>query len=277
MKNKLIPIITVVLLVVGCAVLLYPTIGNLINKMTASVAVSGYKSAVDEMDDEEIEKKLEAASKYNELLSSADGANFSGGKNASQLSEYKEYFTVDEILGFISIPKADIYLPIYAGDAEKALSRGVWLMDNTSIPIGGESTHSGLSGHRGLPSAELFTNLDKLEEGDMFYIYVMNKSLAYRVDDIRVVLPEEADSMNIIRGGDFVTLVTCTPYGVNTHRLLVRGERTEYTDGEDNHSGLLRDDVKLVPWIALGISAAVIIIPVIIVKSRRNKRRRRSV
>ena len=138
---------------------------------------------------------------------------------------YLDLVDVGESIGFIEIPKIDVYLPIYSGTNEDVLQKGVGHLAESSYPIGGTSTHSVLTGHRGLPSAVLFTDLDKLEEGDVFYLHVLDEVLAYKVDQIKVVLPEETQDIGIVEGKDYCTLVTCTPYAINTHRLLVRGER----------------------------------------------------
>ncbi len=135
-------------------------------------------------------------------------------------------------MGYIEISKINIKLPIYQGTSEEVLSRGVGHLDYSSLPVGGENTHTILTGHRGLPSAKLFTDLDKLSEGDLFYIHSLDKVLAYKVDQIKVVLPYETDDLKIVENKDYVTLITCTPYGVNTNRLLVRGERVEFNEKE---------------------------------------------
>lgn len=135
-------------------------------------------------------------------------------------------------MGYIEISKINIKLPIYQGTSEEVLSRGVGHLDYSSLPVGGENTHTILTGHRGLPSAKLFTNLDKLSEGDRFYIHSLDKVLTYKVDQIKVVLPHETDDLQIVENKDYTTLITCTPYGVNTNRLLVRGERVEFNQEE---------------------------------------------
>lgn len=135
-------------------------------------------------------------------------------------------------MGYIEISKINIKLPIYQGTSEEVLSRGVGHLDYSSLPVGGENTHTILTGHRGLPSAKLFTDLDKLSEGDRFYIHSLDKVLAYKVDQIKVVLPHETDDLKIVGNKDYITLITCTPYGVNTNRLLVRGERVEFNEKE---------------------------------------------
>ena len=168
--------------------------------------------------------------KYNEQLNAAVEASAMQGEDGIS---YLDLVDVGESIGFIEIPKIDVYLPIYSGTNEDVLQKGVGHLAESSYPIGGTSTHSVLTGHRGLPSAVLFTDLDKLEEGDVFYLHVLDEVLAYKVDQIKVVLPEETQDIGIVEGKDYCTLVTCTPYAINTHRLLVRGERAEYIPPEE--------------------------------------------
>ena len=195
----------------GLCLTLYPFVSNLIAQSHASQAIVAYDEQVAEMDQEQIDAAKEAVRKYNEQLNAAVEASAMQGEDGIS---YLDLVDVGESIGFIEIPKIDVYLPIYSG-------------------IGGTSTHSVLTGHRGLPSAVLFTDLDKLEEGDVFYLHVLDEVLAYKVDQIKVVLPEETQDIGIVEGKDYCTLVTCTPYAINTHRLLVRGERTEYIPPEE--------------------------------------------
>ena len=159
------------------------------------------------------------AEEYNQSLNSAS--------KASAVS-YEDLLSVTDTIGYLEIPKISVYMPIYHGIDAAVLEKGIGHMPETSLPVGGESTHCVLSGHTGLPPAKILTDLTKMEEGDFFYIHVLGKTLAYKVDQIKVVLPEETDDIKIVEGKDYVTLLTCTPYGVNSHRLLVRGERTDY-------------------------------------------------
>ena len=182
------------------------------------------------MDQEQIDAAKEAVRKYNEQLNAAVEASAMQGEDGIS---YLDLVDVGESIGFIEIPKIDVYLPIYSGTGEDVLQKGVGHLAESSYPIGGTSTHSVLTGHRGLPSAVLFTDLDKMEEGDVFYLHVLDEVLAYKVDQIKVVLPEETQDIGIVEGKDYCTLVTCTPYAINTHRLLVRGERTEYIPPEE--------------------------------------------
>ena len=202
----------------GLCLTLYPFVSNLIAQSHASQAIAAYDEQVAEMDQEQIDAAKEAVRKYNEQLNAAVEASAMQGEDGIS---YLDLVDVGESIGFIEIPKIDVYLPIYSGTGEDVLQKGVGHLAESSYPIGGTSTHSVLTGHRGLPSAVLFTDLDKLEEGDVFYLHVLGEVLAYKVDQIKVVLPEETQDIGI------------TPYAINTHRLLVRGERTEYIPPEE--------------------------------------------
>ena len=214
----------------GLCLTLYPFVSNLIAQSHASQAIAAYDEQVAEMDQEQIDAAKEAVRKYNEQLNAAVEASAMQGEDGIS---YLDLVDVGESIGFIEIPKIDVYLPIYSGTGEDVLQKGVGHLAESSYPIGGTSTHSVLTGHRGLPSAVLFTDLDKLEEGDVFYLHILDEVLAYKVDQIKVVLPEETQDIGIVEGKDYCTLVTCTPYAINTHRLLVRGERTEYIPSEE--------------------------------------------
>lgn len=253
-----------VMLLSGVGILLYPFVSNMIAEKNASVAIQNYDDNVKEMDTEKIDAVKEAAKKYNEQLGSAISLD-ENAENEDAVS-YVDMVDTGESLGYITIPKIDVNLPIYSGTSQDVLAKGVGHMEQSSYPLGGESTHSVLTGHRGLPSAILFTDLDKLEKGDKFYLHVLDEVLAYQVDQIKVVEPNESGDLEITEGKDYCTLVTCTPYSINTHRLLVRGERTEYTGEEDDktHSqmqsgSLTKRIVDVWPWL---VCAAVIIFAV---------------
>ena len=244
-----------ILFLSGLSILLYPYISNLVASRNASQVVSNYEDEVKNMEAEKIDAAKEAAKKYNEQLS-----------NVISVEEAKEEDTISYLdmvdagmsIGYIVIPKIDVNLPIYSGIAEESLRRGVGHLEQSSYPLGGESTHCVLTGHRGLPSATLFTDLDKLEIGDEFYLHVLDDVLAYRVDQIKVVEPNESGYLDIEEGMDYCTLVTCTPYAVNTHRLLVRGIRTEYVEVQEKHKAtqmqsgsITKRIVDVWPWIIL--------------------------
>lgn len=234
-SNFIINFLLVIILLAGLSLLLYPTFSELWNSTRQSRAISSYSDTVSSMNTEEYEELWRLAQEYNESL--ADRETFYA-LNDEQMEEYEQLLNISGlgIMGYIDIPKIKCELPIYHGTEESVLQIAVGHLEWSSLPVGGESSHCILSGHRGLPSARLFTDLDKMEEGDLFYITVLDQKLAYEVDQIEIILPEEVEDLGIEEGKDYVTLVTCTPYGINTHRLLVRGHRVEYVEPETEAS-----------------------------------------
>lgn len=226
-------IIRLIVLVVAFAVLLYPTVSSYVNEKNGSKVVSNYDAESVRLSNAEKEKMLEDARAYNkEMLSNIDLIDpFSQGETNID-ERYESLLNMDGsgMMGYIRIPKIKVEIPIYHGTSESVLQAGVGHFWGTSLPVGGESTHTVLTGHRGLPTKTLFTNMDKLVEGDVFYIKVLDETLAYKVDQILTVLPEETEALSIVPGKDYATLVTCTPYAINTHRLLVRGHRIPYEE-----------------------------------------------
>lgn len=258
-------IFCVIIFITGLGIASYPFISNMVAQRHASQVVKDYETNVEEMDEEKIDAMKEAAKKYNEQLSnvvSVDDEN----ENNEQGESYADLLNIGESLGYITIPKIDVNLPIYNGTSQDVLSKGVGHMEQSSYPLGGVSTHCVLTGHRGLPSAVLFTDLDKLEIGDEFYLHVLDEILAYKVDQIKVVEPNESGDLEIIDGKDYCTLVTCTPYAINSHRLLVRGERTEYKGEQDKQTknqmqtgALTKRIVDVWPWLLGAFLVAVLI------------------
>lgn len=226
-------IIRLLVLVVAFAVLLYPTVSSYVNEKNGSKVVSNYDAESVRLSNAEKEQMLEDARAYNkEMLSNIDLIDpFSQGETSVD-ARYESLLNMDGsgMMGYIRIPKIKVEIPIYHGTSESVLQAGVGHFWGTSLPVGGESTHTVLTGHRGLPTKTLFTNMDKLVKGDVFYIKVLDETLAYKVDQILTVLPEETDALSIVPGQDYATLVTCTPYAINTHRLLVRGHRIPYEE-----------------------------------------------
>lgn len=218
-------IILVLIFFLGMGIMLYPTVSDWWNSLHATRAIEGYVSVVEDMSGKEKEAILEAAREYNAKLQS--GVNFL--LTDEELEEYNSLLDITGtgIMGYLQIPAISVNLPIYHTVDESVLQIAVGHIPGSSLPIGGEGTHSILSGHRGLPSAKLFSDLDKVVEGDIFTIDIMDETVTYMVDQIRIVLPEEVDELAIQPGKDYCTLVTCTPYGINTHRILVRGKRIE--------------------------------------------------
>lgn len=263
--KKIRVIFCVIIFMTGLGIASYPFISNLVAQRHASQVVKDYETNVEEMNEEKIDAMKEAAKKYNEQLSnvvSVDDEN----ENNEQGESYADLLNIGESLGYITIPKINVNLPIYNGTSQDVLSKGVGHMEQSSYPLGGESTHCVLTGHRGLPSAVLFTDLDKLEIGDEFYLHVLDEILAYKVDQIKVVEPNESGDLEIIDGKDYCTLVTCTPYAINSHRLLVRGERTEYKGEQDKQTknqmqtgALTKRIVDVWPWLLGAFLVAVLI------------------
>ena len=236
MKRIIINIFIGLIFLTGLSVLLYPTVSDYINELHSSRAIASYDNTVTEMAPEDYSKELEAAAAYNEYLASFHNLSAAATTEGERDdSPYNELLNIggNGIIGAIKIPVVKINLPIYHGTDESVLQIASGHYLGSSLPIGGESTHAILTGHRGLPSAKLFTDLDRLEEGDTFYIKVLGEILEYQIDQIEIVLPEEVDGLSITQGEDYVTLVTCTPYGINSHRMLIRGTRIPYDGNYD--------------------------------------------
>ncbi len=236
MKRIIINIFIGLIFLTGLSVLLYPTVSDYINELHSSRAIASYDNTVTEMAPEDYSKELEAAAAYNEYLASFHNLSAAATTEGERDdSPYNELLNIggNGIIGAIKIPVVKINLPIYHGTDESVLQVASGHYLGSSLPIGGESTHAILTGHRGLPSAKLFTDLDRLEEGDTFYIKVLGEILEYQIDQIEIVLPEEVDGLSITQGEDYVTLVTCTPYGINSHRMLIRGTRIPYDGNYD--------------------------------------------
>lgn len=229
MKKHIIRAVQIVTLLIGLSLLLYPTVSDHINTMRQSRAIQSYNDMTSAMSAEEQQAILDAAHDYNRRIAAEDGAIYA----PERVSGYKDTLDITGtgIMGYITIDKINIELPIYHGVDDPVLQVAVGHLPGTSLPVGGESTHAVLSGHRGLPGAKLFTDLDKLEEGDVFYVTVLSEVLTYQVDQIKTVTPRDVSDLAIRPGEDNITLLTCTPYGLNTHRLLIRGRRVE-TDEE---------------------------------------------
>ena len=210
---------------VGICILLYPAFSDFWNGKTQSRAITNYESVLEKLEPEDYTDIFDKAHAYNKTLYETDYPL----RDYKQVSGYYDTLRVadNDMIGYVKIDRIGVELPIYHGTSDKVLSRGVGHLEGSSLPVGGENTHSVMSAHRGLPSAKLFTDLDRMEIGDTFHIVVLNQILSYRVDFIKVIEPTDVSDLQIIEGGDYCTLFTCTPYGINTHRLLVRGTRIE--------------------------------------------------
>ena len=212
--------------VVALGLLLYPLVGELLSEKYHSDVETAYTAAIEDTDDAELTAQREAAEQYNAMLSGATITE--GGASAPPLA-YAQQLTVGGVMAYVDIPKINVYLPVQHGTEADTLEKSIGHVVGTSLPVGGSSTHAVLSAHSGMASSKLFSDIDQLAEGDTFYIHVLGDTLAYKVDTIHTVLPTDTSLLQIEDGKDLVTLVTCTPFGVNTHRLLVRGHRIPYT------------------------------------------------
>jgi len=225
MKKHLLSIIIIIMFIIGFSVLLYPAVSEYVNSKHASRVISSYSDTIGDASDDKLSHFFTEAEDYNKRLRSTSGAFY----QPELVEGYDSALNITGtgIMGYIDIDKLGVELPIYHGVSAEVLQIGIGHLPGTSLPVGGASTHCVVSGHRGLPSARLFTDLNKLEIGDRFTITVLNRILTYEVDQIKVVLPTETADLQIAEGKDYCSLITCTPYGINTHRLIVRGVRTD--------------------------------------------------
>ena len=225
MKCKWYIFTAIALFVAALGLLLYPLIGELVSEKYHSDVETTYIAAIEDTDDAELTAQREAAEQYNAMLSGATITE--GGASAPPLA-YAEQLTVGGVMAYVDIPQIGVYLPVQHGTNAETLEKSVGHVVGTSLPVGGSNTHAVLSAHSGMASSKLFSDIDQLTEGDTFYVHVLGDTLAYEVDSINIVLPTDTSLLQIEEGKDLVTLVTCTPFGVNTHRLLVRGHRVPY-------------------------------------------------
>ena len=251
-----------ILLILGCVVglsmLLYPSFADYWNSRVSMVAITDYEKTVETLDESEYEEIWQAARTYNEIL-----YHGSGGTEYSLADHYDECLNVSGVglMGYVEIPKIKVMLPLYHGVSDSVLQIAAGHLEWTSLPVGGENTHCALSGHRGLLSAKLFTDLDQLREGDEFMLNILDETLTYQVDQIRIVEPEDTSDLAIEEGKDYCTLVTCTPYGINTHRMLVRGHRVETKIGVHIVSeAVLVDQLIVASFLALPVLFALLMV-----------------
>lgn len=272
--KKLSTVLLIATFVAGLSLLLYPTVSNYWNTLHASRAVATYVDAVQNMGEDKRREMLQKAIEYNKSLTS-DNQRLT--ISSARRQEYESILDVDGngMIGYIEIPNVNITLPVYHGTNDDVLQIAIGHLDWTSLPVGGTSTHCVLSGHRGLPSAKLFTNLDQVKEGDTFVIRVLDEVLTYEVDQIRIVEPAAVDDLMIENGKDYCTLVTCTPYGVNSHRLLVRGHRVE---NESESIRVTSEAIQIEPLIvapAIAIPTLIIIFVLLIASSNKKKKKQK--
>ena len=276
MKKNRSTIILILIFLVGLSVMLYPTVSDYINQKNQSRAVASYSEEVENLSDVDYQAYFDAADDYNRRLAETPDAFY----RPDEVSGYTDTLDVSGtgIMGYITIPKIGVELPIYHGTSDGVLQVAAGHLEGSSLPVGGAGTHAVISAHRGLPSAKLFTNLDELEAGDTFTITVLDRVLTYEVDQISIVLPTETDLLQPVEGKDYVTLMTCTPYGINTHRLLVRGKRIENAENQ-KHIRVTADALRIEPIIvapALAVPMLLVMLVVMLavphLRKRKNQR-----
>lgn len=282
MKGHISKGIILMLFVVGLGLLCYPTISNWYGRSHQIDAIDAYKEQVEQANHSQLDRLREEASQYNEgLFGNAIITDpFSTSEVVKENRKYNELLNLsqDGIMGYVQIPSIEVYLPIYHGTEEDVLKKGAGHLMNSSLPIGGEGSHTVITGHTGLPFATLFTNLDQVEEGDYFFLYVLEERLVYQVDQIKVVEPENTEDLVIEQKKDYATLVTCTPYGVNSHRLLVRGVRVVDWEKEEAASVVVDEKQEGVLteglWNLLLPGCLLVVVIVVVMKYSKNTKRR---
>lgn len=266
-------IISIVLFVVGLTATSYPLISSIMLQREQNNTVATYEKAASASDDSYITEALEDAEEYNRVLYQTGGITVGSNSGIISNENYNNLLNVSDngVMGSIEIPEIEVNLPIYHGTSDEVLNVGVGHLMESSLPVGGENTRAVLTGHRGLPNSKLFTRLDELETGDLFYIRVLNETLAYQVCDIDVIDPEDVDSLQIQEDRDLVTLLTCHPYGINTHRIIVTGERVAYE--EEVYSSIESEMMSVrelifaaLPFVFVGIGL------ITVIKSRSEKK-----
>lgn len=278
MKKHLSTIFFGIIFLIGLLLVLYPTVSNFLSNREQKKVIREYSNIVNNMDKEEKEAMYNEAVDYNKEIYEKGMIDYS---NPDAVEGYNDILDVSGtgIMGYISIPKINVELPIYHGTSDGVLQVAVGHLEGSSLPVGGENTHCVLSGHRGLPSADLFTHLDRLNVHDIFTISVLDKTLVYEIDQIKVVAPGDTQYLQIEDGKDYCTLLTCTPYGINTHRLLVRGVRVADSDDKNNiyvYADAYKIDTKTVT-VLMAVPLTLLLLLGMVVHIRRNKKRKQEI
>lgn len=287
MKKKVTNILVVIIFLAGLSLLLYPYISNKWNEYRQSKLITQYsEKLMDQGETISYDEEWEKAHQYNaDLLPITLPDSFAIAAMAEEPNEFYMSclnLTGDGMMGYVEIPRLEVKIPIYHTTSEEVLEKAAGHLEGSSLPVGGENTHAVISAHRGLPSAELFTDLDQLKVGDHFLLYILNEILCYEVDQILIVEPTETEELAVEDGQDLVTLMTCTPYGVNSHRLFVRGHRVEYSGEEESVIQQEREKAEVSThtnylfWVVVGISATGVVILIIYLRERRIYKKRHS-
>lgn len=274
-KGSLSNILLVLMLVVGLSLLVYPSFSNWWNDMHQTKAIANYSSVIAELKEEDFSHLWESAASYNASLTLRSNSYL---LTEEQAARYENELNVagNGVMGYIEIPDIDVFIPLYHGTSDAVLQVAIGHIEWSSLPVGGKSTHCVVSGHRGLPSARLFTDLDDLAVGDVFMMNVLDDVLTYQIDQIKIVLPHETEDLLIVEGEDYCTLVTCTPYGVNSHRMLVRGTRINNLE-EAKVIRVTADAVRIEPiLVAPALAAPILLILLIALMLPKPKKKRRN-
>lgn len=276
-KEQKVNIILCLVILIGIGLISYPSVSDWWNSFHQTRAVASYAAAVSQMKTEDYDRLFAEADDYNRKLA---GTGMKWSMTDEEIREYNSVLDISDngIMGYIDIPRIRQTLPIYHGTDDAVLQIAIGHLAGTSLPVGGDSTHCVVSGHRGLPSARLFTDLDRLIVGDIWTMTVLNRTVTYEVDQIRIVEPEDLSELQIVQGSDYCTLLTCTPYGINTHRLLVRGHRIPNLDGDANVTAdAMQVDQTLVAMVVAVIILLILVIILLTVSSKwyRDRRDRR--
>ena len=273
-KEQKVNIILCLVILIGIGLISYPSVSDWWKSFHQTRAVASYAAAVSQMKTEDYDRLFAEADDYNRKLA---GTGMKWSMTDEEIQEYNNVLDISDngIMGYIDIPRIRQTLPIYHGTDDAVLQVAIGHLAGTSLPVGGDSTHCVVSGHRGLPSARLFTDLDRLTVGDIWTMTVLNRTVTYEVDQIRIVEPEDLSELQIVQGSDYCTLLTCTPYGINTHRLLVRGHRIPNLDGDANVTvDAMQVDQTLVAMVVAVIILLILVIILLIVSSKWYKDRR---
>lgn len=272
MKRKL---LTLILLIIGFGIVGYPHMSNYLNQQNGTKSLDNYQQSVDQLSKDKLAQEWRKAEVYNDNLTGQPAHDpFVPGSGIAMPQNYYKVLNVEGMMGKLEIPKISVKLPIYHGTSDAVLKRAVGHLEGSTLPIGGVGTHAILTGHTGLTNAKLFTDLTELKKGDQFYITVLKKTLAYQVDQITIIEPEQTEYLRTHKGKDYVTLMTCTPYGVNSHRLLVRGKRVPYQPNQKQKAqkvGLTEEQKRLILAAVITSVLMLILILLTILRNRRSK------
>lgn len=276
-KGKLGGFLLIIIFLIGMIVMAYPWISQWYYSGQSSVVIDQFETEKSKIDKSEIEERINLAHAYNETLNSASLEDpYSEEEKEAGVKEYARMLEVKEQIGHVKIPRLVLDLPIYAGTTEEILQKGVGHLEGTSLPVGGNNTHTVITAHRGLPTARLFTDLDKLQIGDKFYIYNIGETLAYQVDQILIIEPSEFDDLLVVPGHDYATLLTCTPYMINSHRLIVRGHRVPYVEAVEERAMEEYRATQMYKYLFyVTLAILVIVLLIILFKSLSNKKNKK--